>query len=102
MVRGYVKKDIIAQANQEIIDSDLFISIARVEWFGLQQVIKPCKIFRIILYRDKSEETELSKLYDQVIRLSASDALDQLLIEKINMKNICYFAFNHIFYCSFA
>ena len=57
-----LKEDIIAQANQKIIESDLFISIGN-EWNGLacSKLSKPCKIFRIILYRDKSRRNRVVK-----------------------------------------
>tara|TARA_B100000123_G_scaffold209866_1_gene158871 strand:- start:448 stop:1146 length:699 start_codon:yes stop_codon:yes gene_type:complete len=74
-----LKEDIIAQANQKIIESDLFISI------GTSGMVWPAASFPSLAKSSGSfcieinpEETELSKLYDHVIRLSASDALDQL------------------------
>ena len=74
-----LKEDIIAQANQKIIESDLFISI------GTSGIVWPAASFPSLAKSSGSfcieinpEETELSKLYDHVIRLSASDALDQL------------------------
>ena len=74
-----LKEDIIAQANQKIIESDLFISI------GTSGMVWPAASYPSLAKSSGSfcieinpEETELSKLYDQVIRLSASDALDQL------------------------
>ena len=73
-----LKEDIIAQANQKIIESDLFISI------GTSGMVWPAASFPSLAKSSGSfcieinpEETELSKLYDQVIRLPASDALDQ-------------------------
>ena len=74
-----LKEDIIAQANQKIIESDLFISI------GTSGMVWPAASYPSLAKSSGSfcieinpEETELSRLYDQVIRLSASDALDQL------------------------
>jgi NAD-dependent deacetylase len=74
-----LKEDIIAQANQKIIESDLFISI------GTSGMVWPAASYPSLAKSSGSfcieinpEETELSKLYDHVIRLSASDALDQL------------------------
>ena len=74
-----LKEDIIAQANQKIIESDLFISI------GTSGMVWPAASYPSLAKSSGSfcieinpEETELSNLYDQVIRLSASDALDQL------------------------
>ena len=74
-----LKEDIIAQANQKIIESDLFISI------GTSGMVWPAASYPSLAKSSGSfcieinpEETDLSKLYDQVIRLSASDALDQL------------------------
>ena len=73
-----LKEDIIAQANQKIIESDLFISI------GTSGMVWPAASYPSLAKSSGSfcieinpEETELSKLYDQVIRLPASDALDQ-------------------------
>ena len=74
-----LKEDIIAQANQKIIESDLFISI------GTSGMVWPAASYPSLAKSSGSfcieinpEETELSKLYDHAIRLSASDALDQL------------------------
>ncbi len=74
-----LKEDIISQANQKIIESDLFISI------GTSGMVWPAASYPSLAKSSGSycieinpEETELSKLYDQVIRLSASDALNQL------------------------
>lgn len=74
-----LKEDIIAQANQKIIESDLFISI------GTSGMVWPAASYPSLAKSSGSfcieinpEETELSKLYDQVIRLSASDGLNQL------------------------
>ena len=74
-----LKKDIIAMANQKIIESDLFISI------GTSGMVWPAASYPSLAKSSGSycieinpEETELSKLYDQVIRLSASDGLNQL------------------------
>ncbi len=74
-----LKEDIIAKANQKIIESDLFISI------GTSGMVWPAASYPSLAKSSGSfcieinpEETELSKLYDQVIRLSASDALNQL------------------------
>ena len=74
-----LKEDIIAQANQKIIESDLFISI------GTSGMVWPAASYPSLAKSSGSfcieinpEETELSKLYDHVIRLSASNALDQL------------------------
>ena len=74
-----LKEDIIAQANQKIIESDLFISI------GTSGMVWPAASYPSLAKSSGSfcieinpEETESSKLYDHVIRLSASDALDQL------------------------
>ena len=74
-----LKEDIVAQVNQKIIESDLFISI------GTSGMVWPAASYPSLAKSSGSfcieinpEETELSRLYDQVIRLSASDALDQL------------------------
>ena len=74
-----LKEDTILQANQKIIESDLFISI------GTSGMVWPAASYPNLAKSSGSfcieinpEETELSNLYDQVIRLSASDALDQL------------------------
>ena len=74
-----LKENIIAQANQKIIESDLFISI------GTSGMVWPAASYPSLAKSSGSfcieinpEETELSNLYDHVIRLSASDALDQL------------------------
>ncbi len=74
-----LKEDTILLANQKIIESDLFISI------GTSGMVWPAASYPNLAKSSGSfcieinpEETELSNLYDQVIRLSASDALDQL------------------------
>ncbi|MFL3005158.1 MAG: NAD-dependent deacylase [Candidatus Neomarinimicrobiota bacterium] len=74
-----LKEDIIAKANQKIIESDLFISI------GTSGMVWPAASYPSLAKSSGSfcieinpEETELSKLYDHVIRLSAADALNQL------------------------
>ena len=74
-----LKEAIIAKANQKIIESDLFISI------GTSGMVWPAASYPSLAKSSGSfcieinpEETELSNLYDHVIRLSASDALNQL------------------------
>ena len=74
-----LNEDIIAQANQKVIESDLFISI------GTSGMVWPAASYPSIAKSSGSfcieinpEETELSNLYDQVIRSSATEALKQL------------------------
>ena len=74
-----LKEDTIALANQKVIESDLFISI------GTSGMVWPAASYPSLAKSSGSfcieinpEETELSNLYDQVIRASATEALKQL------------------------
>ena len=74
-----LKEDIIAQANQKVVESDLFISI------GTSGMVWPAASYPSLAKSSGSycieinpEETELSNLYDKVIRTSATKALKQL------------------------
>ena len=74
-----LKEDTIALANQKVIESDLFISI------GTSGIVWPAASYPSLAKSSGSfcieinpEETELSNLYDQVIRASATEALKQL------------------------